>query len=79
MEIIRNAYKEIKFEELHEGDVFISSNDERLYMKTSEAYEYNDNRDYYLNAVDLEDGILIKFLNWEKVRIPKKIVLSVDE
>ena len=79
MEIIRNACKEIQFEDLREGDVFIATDDEKLYMKTSEAYEYPDDRDHYFNAVSLEDGSLVKCKDWEEVRIPKKVVLTVDE
>lgn len=79
MEIIRNACKEIQFKELHERDVFIAVDNEELYMKTSEAYEFIDNPDYCLNAVSLEDGSLVMFNSKEKVRVPKKVVLTVDE
>lgn len=79
MEIIRNVKEESQFEDLRMGDVFIAANDNCVYMKTDEAYEYPDNRDYYFNAVSLEDGSLTKFKDWEEVRIPKKVVLTVDE
>lgn len=79
MEIIRNTYKEIQFKELHEKDVFIAIDDGGLYMKTSEAYEFIDDPDHYLNAVSLEDGSLAMFKDEEKVRIPKKVILTVDE
>lgn len=79
MEIIRNACEVIQFKELCEGDVFIAVDDEKLYMKTSEAYEYPDDPDHCLNAVSLEDGSLIKFNEWERVRLPKRTFLTVDE
>lgn len=79
MEIIRNTYKEIQFKELHERDVFIAVDERELYMKTSKAYEFYDDPDHYLNAVCLEDGSLVKFEDWEKVRVPKKVTLTVDE
>lgn len=79
MEIIRNACKKMQFEDLRIGDVFIAIDDEKPYMKTSEAYEYPDDRDHYLNAVSLEDGSLIKFKDWEEVCIPKNVTLTIDE
>ena len=79
MEIIRNTYKEIQFKELREGDVFIAVDEGQLYMKTSKAYEFPDDPDHYFNAACLKDGSLVKFEDWEKVRIPKKVTLTVDE
>lgn len=75
MEIIRNAYKEIQFKELHQNDVFIAVCDGKLYMKTNKVC---DDSDQYLNAVSLESGTLVEFDDWEKVRVPKKVVLTVD-
>ena len=79
MEIIRNTCKEIQFKELHEGDVFIAVDEGQLYMKTSKAYEFPEDPDPYFNAVCLKDGTLVRFDDWEKVRIPKKVTLTVDE
>lgn len=79
MEIIRNVKEESQFEDLRMGDVFIAANDNCVYMKTDEAYEYPDNRDYYYNAVSLGDGSLVKINDWEKVIIPKNVTLTVEE
>ena len=79
MKIIRNARKEIQFEDLRMGDVFITVDDNHLYMKTDEAYEYPDDRDHYYNAVSLGDGSLVKVNDWEKVLIPKNVTLTIDE
>ena len=61
------------------GEVFIAPDDEKVYMRTSEAYEYSDDRDLYFNAVNLEDGSLVKFNDWEDIFIPKKVFLTIDE
>lgn len=66
MEIIRNTCKEIQFENLRKGDVFIISDDENPYMKTSGAYEYPDEHGHYFNAVNLKDGSLTEFKDWGK-------------
>ena len=79
MKIIRNTRKEIQFEDLRMGDVFITVDDNHLYMKTDEAYEYPDDRDHYYNAVSLGDGSLVKVNDWEKVLIPKNVTLTIDE
>lgn len=79
MKIIRNAHVEKQFEDLCMGDVFIAADDNCAYMKTDEAYEYPDNRDYYYNAVSLGDGSLVKINDWEKVLIPKNVTLTIDE
>lgn len=78
MEIIRNACQEIQFKELCEGAVFIAD-DKKLYMKTDEAYEYPDDPDHCLNAVSLEDGSLVKFNEEERVCLPKRTFLTVNE
>ena len=79
MKIIRNAREEKQFEDLCMGDVFIAVDDNYLYMKTSEAYEYPDDRDHYFNAVCLGDGSLVKISDWVKVLIPKNVTLTVEE
>ena len=79
MEIVRNACKEIQFEDLCMGDVFIAADDNCVYMKTDKAYEYPDDRDHYYNAVSLDDGNLVKVNDWEKVLIPKNVTLTIDE
>ena len=79
MKIVRNACEEIQFEDLSMGDVFIAADDNCVYMKTDEAYEYPDDRNHYYNAVSLGDGSLVKINDWEKVRIPKNVTLTVDE
>lgn len=79
MKIIRNVRKEIQFEELRMGDVFITVIDNHIYMKTDEAYEYPDDRDHYYNAVSLDNGSLVKVNDWEKVLIPKNVTLTIDE
>ena len=79
MEIIRNTYKEIQFRELHVGDVFIAVDKGELYMKTRKAYEFLDDPDHSLNVVCLKNGSLDEFEDWEMVRVPKKVVLTVDE
>ena len=76
MEIIRNTYKEILFKELQEGDVFIAVDNGKLYMKTDKVC---DDSDQYLSAVCLKNGTLVEFNDWEKVRVPKKVVLTVDD
>lgn len=79
MEIIRNTCKVVQFKELHAKDVFIAVDEGELYMKTSKAYEFPDDPDHYFNAVCLKDGTLVGFEDLEKVRIPKKVTLTVDE
>ena len=79
MQIIRNVHEEKQFEDLRMGDVFIAADDNCIYMKTDEAYEYPDDRDHYYNAVSLGDGSLVKVNDWEKVFIPKNVTLTVDE
>ena len=79
MKIVRNACKEIQFEDLRMGDVFITTDDNCVYMKTDEAYEYPDDRDHYYNAVSLGDGSLVKINDWEKILIPKNVTLTIDE
>ena len=79
MKIIRNAHKEKQFEDLRMGDVFIAADDNCVYMKTDEAYEYPDNRDYYYNAVNLGEGSLVKINDWEKILVPKNVTLTIDE
>ena len=79
MKIIRNKAVEKQFKDICTGDVFIMPDDEQLYMKTVEAYEYPDNRDYYLNAICLEDGSWVKINDWEEIFIPKNVTLTIDE
>lgn len=79
MKIIRNAHEEKQFEDLRMGDVFIAADDNCVYMRTDEAYEYPDDRDHYYNAVSLGDGSLVKINDWEKVLIPKNVTLTVEE
>ena len=79
MRIVRNVREETQFEDLRMGDVFIAADDNCVYMKTDEAYEYPDNPDYYYNAVCLGDGSLVKINNWEKVFVPKNVTLTIDE
>ena len=66
MKIIRNAHEESQFEALRMGDVFIATDDNCVYMRTDEAYEYPDDRDHYYNAVSLSDGSLVKINDWGK-------------
>ena len=79
MKIIRNVHEESQFEDLRMGDVFIAADDNCVYMKTDEAYEYPDNPDYYYNAVNLDEGSLVKINDWEKVFVPKNVTLTIDE
>ena len=79
MKIIRNVKEEKQFEDLRMGDVFIAADDNCVYMRTDEAYEYSDDRDHYYNAVSLGDGSLVKINDWEKVIIPKNVTLTVEE
>lgn len=79
MEIIRKTSERLQFEDLRQGDVFIATDDNQPYMKTSEAYEYPDDRDHFFNAVNLEDGSLVRVKDWEEVRIPKKVFLTVED
>ena len=79
MKIIRNTHEEKHFEDLCMGDVFIAADDNCVYMKTDEAYEYPDNRDYYYNAVSLVEGSLVKINDWEKVFVPKNVTLTIEE
>ena len=79
MKIVRNVHEETQFEDLHMGDVFIAADDNCVYMKTDEAYEYPDNRDCYYNAVNLDEGSLVKINDWEKVFVPKNVTLTIDE
>ena len=78
MKIIRNISERKQFKELM-GDVFIAVDDESLYMRTSEAYEFPDRNEYHYNAVCLADGSLVNFKEWEQVSIPKEVTLTVDE
>ena len=79
MEIIHNAKGRKQFGGLCMGEVFIALDDKKVYMRTSEAYEYPDNRDHYFNAVNLEDGSLVKFNDWEEIFIPKEVFLTINE
>lgn len=79
MKIVRNIREETQFEDLRMGEVFILANDNCIYMKTNEAYEYPDDPDHYYNAVSLDDGSLVKISDWVKVFIPKNVTLSIDE
>ena len=79
MKIVRNVHEESQFEDLRMGDVFIAADDNCVYMKTDEAYEYPDDRDHYYNAVSLDDGSLVKFCDWVKVFVPKNVTLTIDE
>lgn len=79
MKIVRNTHEEKQFEDLRMGDVFIAANDNCVYMKTDEAYEYPDNCDYYYNAVSLGDGGLVKINDWEKIFVPNNVTLTIDE
>mgnify|MGYP003300548878 CR=1 FL=1 len=67
MKIIRNACPEVQFEDLRLGDVFIATDDNCVYMRTDEAYEYSNDLDHYYNAVSLGDGSLVKIKDWEKL------------
>lgn len=79
MKIIRNTREVSQFEALRMGDVFIATDDNCVYMRTDEAYEYPDSREHYYNAVSLGDGSLVKIDDWEKVLIPKNVTLTIDE
>lgn len=79
MKIIRNIKEESQFEDLRMGDVFIAVNDNCVFMKTDEAYEYPNDPDYHYNAVNLDSGSLVKFRDWEKVLIPKNVTLTIEE
>ena len=79
MKIIRNTHEESQFEDLRMGDVFIAVNDNCVFMKTDEAYEYPNDPDYRYNAVSLDSGSLVKFKDWEKVLIPKNVTLTIEE
>lgn len=79
MKIIRNASERKQFKELLMGDVFIAIEDESLYMRTSEAYEFPARDEYHYNAVCLVDGSMVFFKEWEQVSIPKEVTLTVDE
>ena len=79
MKIIRNVKEESRFEDLRMGDVFIAVDDNCVYMKTDEAYEYPNDPDHYYNAVCLSDGSLVKISDWVKVLIPKNVTLTVEE
>lgn len=79
MKIIRNVADVIQFEDIKIGDVFIAADDNGVYMKTDEAFEYADDRDHYVNAVRLDDGSLVKVNEWERVIIPQNVTLTVEE
>ena len=79
MNIIRNTLDSLKFEHLKIGDVFISRDENRVYMKTDEAYEFPNDDDHYLNAVSLANGSLVKFDGWEEVIQPQSVTLIVEE
>lgn len=79
MKIIRNTLEALQFEQLKIGDVFIAYDDNQVYMKTDEAYEYPDDRDHYVNAVLLADGSLVKINEWERVIKPQAVTLTVEE
>ena len=79
MRIIRNTLDSLQFEHLKIGDVFIGHDDNQVYMKTDEAYEFPDDHDHYLNAVKLADGSLVKFNQWERVIKPQAVTLTIEE
>ena len=79
MKIIRNKAEKKQFEDIRVGEVFIMRDDGQLYMKTVEAYEYTNDRDCYLNAINLEDGSWVKINDWEEIFIPKNVTLTVEE
>ena len=79
MKIIRNTADPMKFEDLKIGDVFISEGNGQVYMKTDEVYEYSDKDDYYLNAVKLEDGSMVKFREYDRISVPQSVTLIVEE
>ena len=79
MKIVRNVHEESRFEDLRMGDVFIAVDDNCVYMKTDEVYEYPNDPDHYYNAVCLGDGSLVKISDWVKVLIPKNVTLTVEE
>ena len=79
MKIVRNTLDAQQFEQLKIGDVFITYDDNQIYMKTDEAFEYPDDRDHYFNAVYLENGSLVKINEWEKVIKPQSVTLTVEE
>ena len=79
MKIVRNSHKVIQFKDLRIGDVFITVEDDHVYMRTDEAYEYLDDPDHICNAVSLGDGSLVRIKDYEKVFIPKNVTLTIDE
>lgn len=79
MKITRNTRKEIQFEELCRGVVFITVEDNCVCIKTDEAYQYPDDRNHYYNAVSLGDGSLVKIDSRERVLVPQNVTLTFDE
>lgn len=54
--------KLVSFKELNNGDIFIGGSQQRIYMKTAEAYHTNYNGEQTtMNAVRLGTGCLAHF------------------
>ena len=79
MKIIRNTADPMRFENLKIGTVFILEDDNQVYLKTDEVYEYSDRDDYYLNAVKLEDGSMVKLKGYDRISVPQSVTLTIEE
>ena len=79
MEIIRNVAQGLRFEDLRQGEVFIAADNNKLYMKINEVYEYYADPFHCFNAVCFEDGSLIFIGKMEEIRKPKKAFLTVED
>ena len=83
MKIVREDIKETKFGDVAVGTVFID--EDVVYMKTFEFYEiegddcdYEEERHYQRNAINLGSGMFNRFSDWDTVRVCNDAQLVVN-
>lgn len=83
MKIVRNDVKETKFGDVAVGSVFIE--EDTVYMKTFDFYEiegddcdYEEERHYQHNAINLGSGMFNHFSDWDMVRVCNDAQLVVN-
>lgn len=83
MKIVRNDVKETKFGDVKVGAVFIEEDD--VFMKTLDFYEiegddcdYEEERHYMYNAIDLGNGEFARFGYGDMVRVCNDAHLVVN-
>lgn len=83
MKIVRNDVKVTKFGDVAVGSVFIE--DDVVFMKTFDFYEikgddcdYEEERHYMYNAIDLGNGTFARFVGHDLVRVCNDAHLVVN-